>query len=123
MKYTTNMPEIMANWLTETKRPRLCAGEISAMYIGNVIRRRGSQPANDPKDDKYHLVARQRRAQRRNQKQQCGDGQHLLPAESIAQQAGKRGAQAQPTKAEDATRPSGRAPARNRFPETRWPRK
>ena len=31
------MPETMANWLTETMRPRIRAGEISAMYMGEVI--------------------------------------------------------------------------------------
>jgi hypothetical protein len=31
------MPETMANWLMETMRPRMRAGEISAMYIGEVI--------------------------------------------------------------------------------------
>ena len=33
----TNMPEMIANWLTETMRPRIRAGEISAMYIGEAI--------------------------------------------------------------------------------------
>ena len=31
------MPLMIANWLTETKRPRTRAGEISAMYIGEAI--------------------------------------------------------------------------------------
>ena len=33
----TNMPVTIANWLTETMRPRIRAGEISAMYIGEAI--------------------------------------------------------------------------------------
>ena len=31
------MPKMMANWLTETMRPRIRAGLISAMYMGLVI--------------------------------------------------------------------------------------
>ena len=31
------MPEMIANWFTETMRPRMRAGLISAMYIGLVM--------------------------------------------------------------------------------------
>ena len=31
------MPKTMANWLTDTMRPRIRAGEISAMYMGELI--------------------------------------------------------------------------------------
>ena len=31
------MPKMIANWLSETSRPRIRAGLISAMYIGLVI--------------------------------------------------------------------------------------
>ena len=30
------MPKMMANWLHETSVPRIFAGEISAMYIGQT---------------------------------------------------------------------------------------
>ena len=31
------MPNTIANWFSETIRPRIGAGEISAMYIGELI--------------------------------------------------------------------------------------
>ena len=35
-KYTTNCPKMMANWFQLTSWPRLLAGDISPMYIGQM---------------------------------------------------------------------------------------
>ena len=32
----SRIPTTMANWLSETSLPRRCAGEISAMYMGEM---------------------------------------------------------------------------------------
>src|SRR5690554_1695986 len=51
-KYTTSIPKIMANWLSETKRPRILAGAISPMYTGLMAE---ASPTPIPPTTRYTL--------------------------------------------------------------------
>ena len=56
------MPDTIANWLIETIRPLMRAGDISAIYIGDVIEAAPQKKVVIMKMEKYPQARRIREA-------------------------------------------------------------
>ncbi len=81
----------MANWLIETIRPRIRAGEISAMYIGEVIEAAPiAKPPRMRKTTNIVTLCGSAVPTAETRKNNAGQDQHLLPPQPVAQEAGHR---------------------------------
>ena len=79
----------MVSWLMETSLPRIRAGAISAIYIGERLDARPmATPPSIRQQIKIEKVARQRVAERSAGKQERGKNQQPLASEFVAQRAG-----------------------------------
>ena len=88
------MPITMVSWLIATSRPRICAGAISAMYIGREVRGQAdghaAQHAPDHEDGEG---LRQPVADRGDGEQERGQDEQPLASELVAQRAGHQRAE------------------------------